>query len=705
MATITIDVLNFSLTTTGSGPIKSAYDVQFDEPLSQCGIFSFKVPCRDTKSALLLTQQSVVRIYADTSAVFLGIVESKERSIDASGIAYFDVSGRSFLAELSDQSVGFLNLESASAAVSNGPALVLAATSPSSLTTTWAIDSTAPSYTTTTRDVYARFRGENRLSALVKISEKIGEHFIYRPQLSGVDREIMWLRSFSDSGVRAIQQGGEAVALEGNDAIALITSLSELEDGFDIVNRILPFGAGDDLENSAFTIAATAYPSTVGTLGQPDYFIVRPTDSTGIIDWYYSSTTLGYRQREHIVQFHDIAPVSNTDTDQIAAADMLAEAAMRYLERYGIARKFYDLQVTKLPSTVTPGQTIRVVYYEVDADGNTIHDINTDLNILNIATNYGNDGSVIYKLTVSDTDRFPMNEAEAMAQRIEQGQVYQSYTQLSSNSDTISHVEDFDTSTSTSFPFWMGAEIAQVNQVLLRFRIDPLRSTVKTIGGGASVELAMDNHGHTVDLPNHTHAIDEHYHTVVVVDESAFGGKDYNLNLAIDSGTPYIAHDGGGGVGSQNVTTKLTGEGTTTTNSGGSTVDTSVNDNTTLTGTVDLSSAITTTYGIYTDTGGAIPRVDTIAHLLEDVTIEVNNVAITASDDLTLSPGGYFVLDLTALEDGGSNRIVVTEDTFRPVSVYNTITVQGNFVSPDNHQGRFTGQLLIRSLVQATANI
>jgi hypothetical protein len=682
MATITIDVLNFSLATTGSGPIKSAYDVQFDEPLSQCGIFSFKVPCRDTKSALLLTQQSVFRIYADTSPVFLGIVESKERSIDASGIAYFDVSGRSFLAELSDQSVGFLNLESASAAVSNGPALVLSATSPSSLTTTWAIDSTAPSYTTTTRDVYARFRCENRLSALVKISEKIGEHFIYRPQLSGVDREIMWLRSFSDSGVRAIQQGGEAVALEGNDAISLITSLSELEDGYDIVNRILPFGAGDDLENSAFTIAATAYPTTVGTLGQPDYFIVRPTDSTGIIDWYYSSTTLGYRQREQVVQFQDIAPVSNTDADQIAAADMLAEAAMRYLERYGIPRKFYELEVTKLPSTVTPGQTIRVVYYEVDADGNTIHDINDDLNILNIATNYGNDGndgSVIYKLTVSDTDRFPMNDAEEMAQRIEQGQVYQSYTQLSSNSDTISHVEDFDTSTSISFPFWMGAEIAQVNQVLLRFRVDPLRSTVASSAAGSS-------HTHSVTINSHTHTIPGHSHTLTVPHTGSVAG-DVGV-VSSSQGLWYTGTD----VGDWSILTD-SGTGGTTSDSGGSSTPTSASES---------SHTHALTYGVYEDSGTGVPRVDTIAHLLEDVTIEVNNVAIVAGD-LTLT-GRYFVLDLTALESGGS-RIVVTEDTFRPVSVYNTITVQGNFVSPDNHQGRFTGQLLIRSLVQATANI
>ena len=681
MATITIDVLNFSLTTTGSGPITSAYDVQFDEPLSQCGIFSFKVPCRDTKSALLLTQQSVVRIYADTSAVFLGIVESKERSIDASGIAYFDVSGRSFLAELSDQSVAFLALVSGSSAVTTGPASVLSASSATGLSSGWSLDTTNGA-SATTNDIYAQFRGESRLSALVKISDRIGEHFIYRPQMAGsADRKVIWFSSFADSGVRAIQQGGEAVALEGNDAIALITSLSELEDGFDIVNRILPFGAGDDLENSAFTIAASTY-SSLGSSGNPDWFTVFPDSGTGIIDYLYSITTLGYRQREQVVQFQDIAPISNSDADQITAADMLAEAAMRYLERYGIPRKFYELEVTKLPSTVTPGQTIRVVYYEVDADGNTIHDINDDLNILNIATNYGNDGndgSVIYKLTVSDTDRFPMNDAEEMAQRIEQGQVYQSYTQLSSNSDTISHVEDFDTSTSISFPFWMGAEIAQVNQVLLRFRVDPLRSTVASSAAGSS-------HTHSVTINSHTHTIPGHSHTLTVPHTGSVAG-DVGV-VSSSQGLWYTGTD----VGDWSILTD-SGTGGTTSDSGGSSTPTSASES---------SHTHALTYGVYEDSGTGVPRVDTIAHLLEDVTIEVNNVAIVAGD-LTLT-GGYFVLDLTALESGGS-RIVVTEDTFRPVSVYNTITVQGNFVSPDNHQGRFTGQLLIRSLVQATANI
>jgi hypothetical protein len=361
---------------------------------------------------------------------------------------------------------------------------------------------------------------------------------------------------------------------------------------------------------------------------------------------------------------------------------MLAEAAMRYLERYGIPRKFYELEVTKLPSTVTPGQTIRVVYYEVDADGNTIHDINDDLNILNIATNYGNDGndgSVIYKLTVSDTDRFPMNDAEEMAQRIEQGQVYQSYTQLSSNSDTISHVEDFDTSTSISFPFWMGAEIAQVNQVLLRFRVDPLRSTVASSAAGSS-------HTHSVTINSHTHTIPGHSHTLTVPHTGSVAG-DVGV-VSSSQGLWYTGTD----VGDWSILTD-SGTGGTTSDSGGSSTPTSASES---------SHTHALTYGVYEDSGAGVPRVDTIAHLLEDVTIEVNNVAIVAGD-LTLT-SGYFVLDLTALESGGS-RIVVTEDTFRPVSVYNTITVQGNFVSPDNHQGRFTGQLLIRSLVQATANI
>jgi hypothetical protein len=287
--------------------------------------------------------------------------------------------------------------------------------------------------------------------------------------------------------------------------------------------------------------------------------------------------------------------------------------------------------------------------------------------------------AVIYKLTVSDTDRFPMNDAEEMAQRIEQGQVYQSYTQLSSNSDTISHVEDFDTSTSISFPFWMGAEIAQVNQVLLRFRVDPLRSTVASSAAGSS-------HTHSVTINSHTHTIPGHSHTLTVPHTGSVAG-DVGV-VSSSQGLWYTGTD----VGDWSILTD-SGTGGTTSDSGGSSTPTSASES---------SHTHALTYGVYEDSGTGVPRVDTIAHLLEDVTIEVNNVAIVAGD-LTLT-GGYFVLDLTALESGGS-RIVVTEDTFRPVSVYNTITVQGNFVSPDNHQGRFTGQLLIRSLVQATANI
>lgn len=701
MATITIDVLNTSLTLTGDGPLTSAYDVSFDEPLSMCGAFSFAVPARDQRAALLTVQKSVVRIYEDGVAVFLGLVESRERAISAGG-AVFRVAGRSYLAALSDQSVGFLLLASGAAGITDAPADVLAATSPTGLSSGWTLDTTN-GVSVTANAVYGRMRGESRLSALVMIAERAGEGFIYRPGLAGSgDKKVIWLSSYAASGVRAIQGGGEALALEDNPYICLITSLTELEDGAELVNRLLPFGAGEDLENSAFTIAASTYTS-LGTPGQPDNFAVYTSSGTGIIDWNYSISALGYRQREAVVQFQDIVPISNTDADHETAANMLAFAGMRWLEKYGIAHKFYDLAVTQLPSTVYAGTSVRVIYYEEDTDGTVLHDINTDLYVLNVATGYGNDGSKAYSLTVGTTDRFPTSEGEMVAARIEEGRIYGAYTQFGPNVDTIAYNDEFDDTTAARLDFWLGAEIAQVQQVLLRFRIDPLRSTVKSVGGSASVEVTIDtiavdvstsvSVSGTIDT-RHDHAVPEHYHSTVIVDGSAFT-LVANANLYTSGGIYYIGHEAGGS--SHDVFTKLTGEGSTTAQTGGSaslalsgTGSGTGTGTGTGSGTTDLSSAITAEYGIFEDSGATVIDDSTLGNLQADIVMTVNGTDRTSSI-VASAVSGWYELDVTAW--------VSDPDTYRPTAATHYISV----IAAAGLRGRIAAQLQIRARIQAVA--
>lgn len=669
MATITIDVHNSSLALRGSGPLTSAFDVTFDEPLSMCGVFSFRVPGSDPDMTMITTQDTVVKIYADGSLVYVGLVEAMERAISGGGVVW-TISGRSYLAALTDQTVGFLALVSGAAGVTDGPSDVLSETSPTGLSSGWTLDTTNGASATSTA-VYARFRGESRLAALVKIAEKIREGFIYRPQLAGSgDKKVIWLTGYTSSGVRAIQGGGEAVALEGNPYICLIESLTELEDGAELANRIVVYGAGDDLENSALTIAASTYGS-VGTVGQPDWFAIYPTSGDGVIDYRYSQTTLGYRYREAVVQFPDIAPISNTDADQQSAANMLAYAAMQWLRRYGIPHKFYELEVLKLPSTVYAGKTIRVIYYEQTEDGTVLHDINADLNVINVSTQYGNDGSVRYRLTVSTTDRFPTSEGEMVAARIEKANVYGAYTQLGPSVDTICHTEDFDDTTGASINFWLGTEIAQVQQVLLRFKVSALRSTVQSIagsstttpsGGGSTTESGggsvsgSGDHVHPINIPPGTVA----------------------TNIGLDAGGGIV--NAGGGTATPSTQFETGGHTHTTPNH---IHDTPAHQHT-------FVPNISSSYGIFQDSGNVIDVSDVDA-VKAGIVLTVNGTVRTGSIEAS-SASGWYELDVTGW--------VSSATTFRPTQMASEIVIKAAI---SGKMGRVTAQLQIRALVQSVA--
>lgn len=675
MPSVTIEVKDLASTRAkvGSGPITSAFDVSFDEQLSQAGRFEFKVPCRDPKSAYLVVQARSVDIFIDDAEdpSFIGIVEEKVRVIPSSGAAYYQVSGYALVHELLDESVGFLTLASGSAGVTNGPSTVLAQHSGG-----WSLD-TVNGNSTTVAAYYGRFVGLNCLHALSKLVERSGEHWIYRPSVSGSDRKLIWIgAATSASGIRAIAGGGEAVALESNPHVALITAFEEVEDGFELINRIYPYGAGQDLQNSALTIASTTRTSSGGyTINTANNYVQYNPD--------------GYRIREMYLQFEDIAPVSNTVADVQAAANMVVDAAKVELARRSRLTRHYRLTVTKLPSAVRPGQTLRVIYYEENlTTGEVIHDIDEDLIVLGIATNISNGGGISYTLDVSNSDRLPADDDDQTSIELEKAQVAQSHTQIGPSAYVLPGDEDFDDTTPAVLPFWLGKWIASIDQVLLWFKIEPLHSTVKTVGGsststgpssatssgassatssGASSSSTTGGGGGTTvssnnsngslsgvtgpnlaagDPHSHNYTLVVHTHDVVLSDHQH--GMEHTHNI---EHTHNMEH------------------------------------------THDVTAAITATYGIYTETdSGKIIRTDNVTNLEADMTLTINGSAYSGTI-VAAGVDDYWALDLTA--------DLLAAGSFLPAQEINTL----EFVAATGKTGRVKAQLLIRASVQAVANL
>lgn len=641
MATVTIQVENRSGTKLGDGPIVTAWGVRYTVALDRVGSFEFQMPAMDSRTALLERKKSVVRIFQDDSQVFLGVVESLTRSVGPDGVMVLTVSGRSLLVEMVEALAGIDELEN----WYNAPYMLR----PSAwgfvykLSGTWQdysfIASTTAANNLTTAAVYGRMWGETALGALVKIAERINEHFVYLPGVDG-DRKLRWVGSnFDDSGVRAIQGAGEAVQAESNDAICFILNMTQLTDSHETVNRVYAYGSGNG--EAALTLAAATATVTGYTISTSGGTVVH---DARYADWgFYVDKRL---------QFNDIAPLSNTDADLTSAANYLARAAAAWLERNEATT--YELTVMKLPAAVTPGTNLQVVYED---DALTV---DTSLLVLAIDTAISDEGQVVHRLTVTDAQEYPPTEWGEVVGDMEQGQVYIAHPQMNANLDTVSYSGvSFDDSKAANLFFVLGPAITRLNQVMLYYRVDPLRSEVETVAGSASVDV-------DVTLTGHTHAVPNHNHTVLL---TSAGTPTYPIGFGAAGTAGGLVFNSGAG-GDINYPTDAS-SGATTSASGGSG---------TASGTIDLSSAISATYGIFEDSGGTVETTS-------GAVVKVNGSTVTGS----VLSGSWYEVDITSE--------LASSTTGRPTAETNEVTVTAS----SGKRGRVTAHIEIRSIIQAIA--
>lgn len=671
MPTYLVEVENRAGTVQGGGPITTAHGISFGSKLGEADTFRLFVPKRDPKSALLAEKTSIIRIYEDDTEIFAGVVEYTGTVFESDETASIEVRGRDLLAELDESSPGHLDLSAVSAGVSNAPDLIMNGRSG------WTITGG----NSTTESMYGRIAGEGHLEALGLVRDRTGDTFRLSPT---VDREVEWLTSFSSSGVRAVFGRGNAVSIEGNPNICLIESFEIQRDAFDMVNRIFPYGAGQG--ETRLTLTATSYSSIIGS---PQQFFLNK--SSNYIDRSYAGYPYSGVTIARHMEFKDIGPVSNTDADVGAAADMLADATMRYLERYGQPAIFYSLDVRKLPAPVQVGTTLLVDVYEEDADGTAAYDINETLNVLAIKTRINADGSKSHRLLVSATDRQPVTDGEMVVGRLQQGKVFQAHPQIGPNVSVIAMAKEFDDTYSFSLPFWLDEAIAQVQQILLRFRVDPLRSTVKSVVGGASTESTTDSE--TVNLTT----TDSGGSSTPV---SGSGNHVHPLNIPPGTITDNIGLDAGGGLVNA---TGSTATPSTQFETGGHSHTVTISAHShgiTMPGHdhgMEHTHPNVNTYGIFEDSGGTVVDDSSVANLMTDMTISINGTSIDVSDVDTTAVSGWYEIDLTDLDV--TSYALIDADSKRPVQEANQVI----FIGASGKRGRVTAQLYMRNTIQSVA--
>lgn len=667
----------------GPGPLTSGIKWRYTHRLSRSGEWSLEVPANDPR-LVYATALNSLNCYTSLGhgKAWMGGGEIQKRVLNMhEGQAPTMVlSGNDLLYELASTTLKF-ELDAGSPYLGSGIyGQILNAARHLWL---WNVTGTTPNLT-------ARFVDESILNALTTITNKTGQMFRLSPPISFLGtlepRFLLIFSTIEDSGIVATNMA-DPVAIERNPSACLITSIERQEDATKLINKVKPYGSGTG--QSRFNIAsATTWPD-----GTPVSLLYRANDALGrehgflvdlVQNWIADVDSLiTYGARDGQIQYKEITPVTNGPADMAAAANTLVGAAVQFLLNASIPQEHYAIGVAGLRQQVFPGQSIRVVARQM-RDGLTPINIDQQLIIQEVTTELDATGAHTVGLTVSTTREFAQTDAQILVAQIQNQLSYQAHPQMGPSDPVICYREDIDGDHGATFPFWISNATTQVNSVVLRFKLEQLRSTVKSVGGTATGSVTLPNHQHPVTVSNHTHDVhvSSHSHDIPLDGDAASHGLARLVYFNPPDSHLYYDATGGPAVG---VTSSSGGSSTpTSASNGGQTVTSGGGGSASV--SLDLANAISAVYGIYED--------PTTAYTVSDLDWALNLAVISTTP--TAIGAGWYELDLTSL--------ATDPITARPLASSNTLAVAVKSGSVVTHKNvRITAQIEIRKVIQSIA--
>ena len=240
-------------------------------------------------------------------------------------------------------------------------------------------------------EVFIAFAGETVLAAALRVAERSQTH-CYLSTYTASARTLTYTDAWSDSGISAVTLRGGAIP---DATTAAIIDLGVVSDGYDIVNRVYPYGKAAD--GSRFGIAETTVTETGYTVSAANNYVQHNASETA------------YGQIDRWMVFDDVTADS---TDDPTAADALARAAIGYLADNAEPLVNYTVRLSGCSTLLAPMQTIRLHYIgEVQIDAN--------LNILEATWAGDAVGLTTAALVVSAGKKRIQSNAETVARAIE----------------------------------------------------------------------------------------------------------------------------------------------------------------------------------------------------------------------------------------------------------------------------------------------
>lgn len=626
-----VEIQDAAETVIGEGPISNIARCSIKKRVNRVGEFSFEMPALDERAELVVARNRA-HIYGMIGGVKTllggGPIDELTTRIGPNGAPMLQVSGGDFLRELGRITVGKLTLDDVDP--DDNVELLLGMILGAPLR--W------DSYTRlgNSPDFRARFVYESLWNSLLAVAEKTGAYMRWEEEPGVGPRGLHWFYAAADSGILATMHG-DPVALESNENACLITNLEIVEDSNDLKTRAYLFGAGegDSVITSFFANSwpdATSIEDPYVVDGQ-EYEFVRAGN-------YIRNVTaeLTYDQDESALAFKDIAPLTNELSDLIFAANFLVTAAMEHLHKNHKPYKSYKLSVAGLNTTLEPGRTIRVQARRF-RDGEKPINVDEDLFVLEVENTIDVNGARTTGLTVANLFRWPYSGSEEIAREMGKSKILSAHPQTGPNVDTIPYREHVDDTHNATLHFWLGEETTTVQSVIVRFRVDPLRSTVKSIAGASTT---------TGGGSSHTHTIPDHQHQTTIANTAVV---DLPASFTIVGGNVVLNYAGAS-----------SGDKTLNTTPGGGNVTSGSNEST---HTHTLTPVITSSYGVFDESGGNTYAATDLEWKTE---ADVSWTAVVIGDAISGATGWYQIDITDNISADGRPTTAVNDVQFRVIA-------------------------------------
>jgi hypothetical protein len=377
----------------GAGTVNSAISLSVRRRLDEIGSFSFEIPISDTQSVAILQFQRTVTFWVSENGYSRRLVSGAITRIQ-------HTANRTVRYECIDELHELHRISTLLARVYANTTVQFEVNALLALVPGGWTANISSQFASLIRD--DRFDGASVFKAIKGLVRNIDAHM----RTSMTTGRVLEIGAFGERIPLLITNvdSGRQELLD-NREIALITSIALIRESEDIVNSIIPLGAGEgeaalDLRRAN---ATTFYSRrSLNVINKPIYLLEDLT-SIGL-----------YGLAQKVVQFQDIAPTSNSVSAATIAANSLLAAAGAYLRKNAFPTYAVRASLSKCPQTIRPGDQVRVTYNGMLESEYGKPDrylsINQDMFVIGVNETFSASGAPTVSLEMDTIDR-PLEDA------------------------------------------------------------------------------------------------------------------------------------------------------------------------------------------------------------------------------------------------------------------------------------------------------